>query len=150
MRYAKLDVLEGCFQHYRNKNFMGSAKKIIKIRPTVAQLSVKNHFPIVNSRLNSSGEKRWLCLLKWQTLISNIVSMILSMRKCPLLLKPRCQDVQISRGPEVRRTWCPVFQRSTYSFDPVQMSRIPDVKNSMAGYSEYGNWNVYWLMQVVG
>ena len=29
----------------------GSAEKIIKIRPTVAELSVKNHFPIVNAKL---------------------------------------------------------------------------------------------------
>ena len=27
----------------------GSAEKIIKIRPTVAELSAKNHFPIVNA-----------------------------------------------------------------------------------------------------
>ena len=29
----------------------GLAKKIIKIRPTVAQLFVKNHFPIVNANI---------------------------------------------------------------------------------------------------
>jgi hypothetical protein len=29
----------------------GFAEKIIKIRPTVAELSVKNHFPIVNAKL---------------------------------------------------------------------------------------------------
>ena len=38
---------------YPNQNFMGSAKKIIKIRPTVAELFAKlfakKYFPIVNA-----------------------------------------------------------------------------------------------------
>ena len=48
---ALVDVLEGRFFTISSilKLHGGLPKKIIKIRPTVAELSVKNHFPIVNA-----------------------------------------------------------------------------------------------------
>jgi len=48
---ARADVLEGAFFHHfiRIEISWGFAEKIIKIRPTVAELSAKNHFPIVNA-----------------------------------------------------------------------------------------------------
>ena len=44
------------FHHFiRIKISWGSAEEIIKIRPTVAELSVKNHFPIVNANPQIPG-----------------------------------------------------------------------------------------------
>ena len=34
---------------YHIQNFMGVCEEIIKFRPTVAELFVRNHFPIVNA-----------------------------------------------------------------------------------------------------
>ena len=50
---ALADVIEGWFFHHfiRIEISWGSAEKIIKIRPTVAELSAKNHFFIVNANL---------------------------------------------------------------------------------------------------
>ena len=37
------------------KALIGGPKKIIKIRPTIAELSAKNHFPILNANPKIRG-----------------------------------------------------------------------------------------------
>ena len=48
---------KGLFFHHfiRIEISWGSAEKIVKIRPTVAELSVKKHFPIVNANPEIRG-----------------------------------------------------------------------------------------------